>query len=125
LGFAHLAAGDGFLYFHTLGAEDTEPLLTTGMLFIVEKGVEGARTAQDLADARIAKSISMIINAAAAPVPSLYAALLTNNYTPELQLRTDFSVLNSVNGELVPVGMITLGKYVANGTPMVFPGGTP
>jgi hypothetical protein len=39
-GFVHVAIGNGFLYLSSLTREGFEPLLTTGMLFLIESGLE-------------------------------------------------------------------------------------
>jgi hypothetical protein len=62
-GFVHVAIGNGFLYLHTLEPSDLEPLLTTGMLFLVESGLENATSPDELEEYKLAKSIAMLADA--------------------------------------------------------------
>jgi hypothetical protein len=62
-GFAHVAVGEGHIYLYSLTPADLEPLLRTGVLFVVEKGLEIATNPNDLNVARIAKTIAMLVDA--------------------------------------------------------------
>jgi hypothetical protein len=49
---------------HQLTDTDKEPLLKTGMLFVIESGMEGAKSEADILKFRIAKFSAMIAHAA-------------------------------------------------------------
>jgi hypothetical protein len=43
-GFVHVGLQEGFVFIYDLKLDDVEPLLKTGMLFIVEDSVKSARS---------------------------------------------------------------------------------
>jgi hypothetical protein len=91
--FCHISVGDGFVYVHTLTSDDSALLLRTGMLFVVESGMERAMKQSEILKYRIAKTVAMISNASVDPL-SPEVVLSKKHYSSDRKLLPDFVVLN-------------------------------
>jgi hypothetical protein len=133
-GFGYLSVGPGWLYLYELGLDDVELLLTTGPVFLVERGAEDAHSHAEVIVYAIAETLTRLGYAASdaglftsaatfVDTQVLYQALKARYYDSRLHLKPEFSILNVVDGVLRTVGTIVDSVVEIVGE-IVFPGGT-
>jgi hypothetical protein len=104
-GFGHISVGEGWMFMNSLGPDDQEELLNTGMLFIVETGFEAVKTTGEIIVERIVQNLvrigqAIVYDTAAqgntnSEPARLVGIMVAKFYTADRHLIPAFSVLNS------------------------------